>query len=813
MAERERKKEIELLAPAGSYETFQAVLRAGADAVYLGGSQFGARAYANNFREEELLRAIDEAHIHGRQVYLTVNTLFKEEELQGQLYAYLLPYYEQGLDAVIVQDMGAFSLIRREFPGMDIHTSTQMTVAGCEGAAYMKELGASRVVTAREMSFAEIGRIHETVDIEIESFVHGALCYCYSGQCLLSSMLGGRSGNRGRCAQPCRLPYEVYDRNYHKVPAKGNYVLSPKDLCTISCIPQLAESGVYSFKIEGRMKQAEYAAGVVSVYRSYIDGYLENLARARGEGREEKEARAYAAERYRVTDSDMKKLLDMGNRSGFTDGYYFRQNGREMITFEKPNHTKTNERLQSEIREKYVHGRTGGRAEGNTAGKADFGEIKEKIKGILRLKKDSPATIELILGTNQIEQTGDVVQPALKQPLSREKVESCIQKTGNTPFAFEELVIDMEEDVFLPVQALNQLRREALETLEEAVLAEHRRTISDKNGEPEGDSPDAGEPQKGIAGQTRAEIGQEPGKTPEDQEPLRRENFSVSLEDRGLLDEVLQREFVDDIYLDSSCYTREELLTYLKEDVLSAHGAAKRVYLILPAVFRGRTSSFYRNHLAEFLQMGLDGVVVKSFDAAAFAKEYFRPRMELILDHSLYTWNQEAKRILHELGPLRDTVPLELNRREISGRDNCGSEMMIYGYLPLMTSAQCVHANTMRTDATRADTKRADAGTCDRRRTVTYLKDRYGKYFPVKNNCSECYNIIYNTTPLMLFGCREELRQMGMAGYRLAFTIEEQKQVRQILDICQETFLSGEREVKEVFTGAYTNGHYKRGVE
>lgn len=779
MAEQGRNREIELLAPAGSYETFQAVLRAGADAVYLGGSQFGARAYASNFGEKELLSAIDYAHIHGRQVYLTVNTLFKEEELAGQLYSYLLPYYEQGLDAVIVQDMGAFSLIRREFPNLDIHTSTQMTVTGREGAAYMKALGASRVVTAREMSLAEIRDIHEHVDVEIESFVHGALCYCYSGQCLLSSMLGGRSGNRGRCAQPCRLPYEVFDEHGNRVPVKGNYVLSPKDLCTISCIPALAESGIYSFKIEGRMKQAEYAAGVVSIYRSYVDGYLENLRIARDGGKTEHEARAYARERYRVTDSDRKKLLDMGNRSGFTDGYYFRWNGREMITFGKPNHAKTNETLQNEIREAYVTGKSGGKADGTAAGS----ETKENINGILKLKKDFPATIEVNYKEYAVRQTGDVVQPALKQPLSREKVAACMKKTGNTPFSFAGLTIEMEEDVFLPVQALNQLRREALESLEKAILAEYRRTI-----------PENGQKAANESDKLRAE-----GPAPQKRDRKHtRENFAVSVEQRKQRDEVLAKEFVDDIYYDSSCYARESMLTELKEDVTVAHRAGKKAYFILPAVFRRKTADFYREHLKELIHLGLDGVVVKSYDAAAFVRQHLGEQMDVILDHSLYTWNREAKALLHQLKPLRDTAPLELSRRELSRRDNHNSEMVIYGYLPLMTSAQCVHANT---------------GACDKHRTVTYLKDRYGKYFPVKNNCSECYNTVYNTIPLLLFHCREELRQMGMAGYRLAFTVEDKEQVRQILKVCQETFLSGEKQLKEAYTGEYTNGHYKRGVE
>lgn len=761
MAEQNMKKEIELLAPAGSYETFEAVIRAGADAVYLGGSQFGARAYANNFTEEELLRAIDYAHIHGRQVYLTVNTLFKENELEQGLYDYLLPYYEQGLDAVILQDMGALSLIRREFPGMDIHTSTQMTVAGCDGAAYMKELGASRVVTAREMSLAEIREIHEKVDVEIESFVHGALCYCYSGQCLLSSMLGGRSGNRGRCAQPCRLPYDVFDEKKQSIKSRGNYVLSPKDLCTISGIPELSECGIYSFKIEGRMKQAEYAAGVVSIYRKYIDAYLSNLAYARGLGKSEEEARAYAKERYQVSGADVKKLMDMGNRSGFTDGYYYRHNGSEMITFGKPNHAKTNENLQNEIREKYIHV------------KSDSEEIKEKINGILRLKQDVPAIIELTCGAHRVSKSGDMVQPAQKQPLTREKVETCMRKTGNTPFTFAELTIEMDDNIFMPVQALNQLRRDALESLEEALTADYRRSAGHKS-----------EPLKANISDYKENVAQG--------------NVSVSIEDRRVAEEVLAKEFVTDIYYDSLCYDRKNLLTDLKQDVERTHKAGKKAYYILPAVFRSRTTEFYMQNIERFMELNLDGVVVKSYDALSFAVKNLSEKMDIILDHSVYTWNQRAKELLGGMKPLRDTAPLELNRRELAARDNHNSEMLIYGYLPLMTSAQCVHTNT---------------GKCDAHKTVTYLKDRYGKYFPVKNNCSECYNTIYNTTPLLLFGYSDELSSMGMSGYRLSFTIESRDEVRQVLDICEETFLTGRRHIKEMYSGEYTNGHYKRGVE
>ncbi len=244
-------RKVELLAPAGNYEAFMGALNAGADAVYLGGEKFGARAYADNFTTQEICRALHVAHFMGRKIYLTVNTLFKESEV-AQLYAYLLPFYEAGLDGVIVQDLGVFCLLRDWFPKLPLHVSTQMTVTDKGAALFLKEQGAARIVPARELSLLEVRGLKEAAGIEIECFIHGAMCYCYSGQCLFSSILGGRSGNRGRCAQPCRLPYQIYaDKDL--VMGEG-YPLSLKDMCTLEYIPQLIEAGIDSFKIEGRMK-------------------------------------------------------------------------------------------------------------------------------------------------------------------------------------------------------------------------------------------------------------------------------------------------------------------------------------------------------------------------------------------------------------------------------------------------------------------------------------------------------------------------------------------------------------------------------
>lgn len=312
---------VELLAPAGSFQAMEAAIRAGADAVYLGGQKFGARAYADNLNQEQMIEAIDMVHLHGKQLYLTVNTLLKNREMEQELYEYLAPFYEAGLDAVIVQDLGVMEFIKREFPELPIHASTQMTITGVESAKLLKDAGASRVVTARELSLKEIKEIYDATHMEIESFVHGALCYCYSGQCLMSSMIGGRSGNRGRCAQPCRLPYQVYKNGKRQNDEKTSYPLSPKDMCTVRILPEIMEAGVFSLKIEGRMKKPEYAAGVVSIYRKYID-------------------LAISGKPYTIDPADSKALYDLYNRSGFTDGYFHQYHGKEMMAMVKHNLTK-----------------------------------------------------------------------------------------------------------------------------------------------------------------------------------------------------------------------------------------------------------------------------------------------------------------------------------------------------------------------------------------------------------------------------------------------------------------------------------------
>ena len=297
----------EILAPCGSYEILEAAVHAGASACYVGGHKFGARAYAENFDNDSILRAIEFAHLHGCKLYLTVNTLFKDKEID-MLYDYLLPLYKYGLDAVIVQDFGVFMFIRRLFPDIKIHCSTQMNITSLYGASLMKEQGASRIVAARELSLDRIKEIKSEVNIEIEAFVHGAMCYSYSGQCLMSSFAGTRSGNRGRCAQPCRKKYN------------GEYLLSMKDMCTLENIPELIAAGIDSFKIEGRMKNEYYVASAVSAYRELADDCING--------------------RFRVKKAnDLKfKLANIYSRGGFCGGYFFTHNAADMISTERPNH-------------------------------------------------------------------------------------------------------------------------------------------------------------------------------------------------------------------------------------------------------------------------------------------------------------------------------------------------------------------------------------------------------------------------------------------------------------------------------------------
>lgn len=701
-----RNRDFELLAPAGNMNIFKAVIEAGADAVYVGGSMFGARAYANNFDEEELLYAIDYAHLKGVKVYLTVNTLLKNDEIE-KLYDYLLPFYERGLDAVLVQDLGALKLIHDRFPDLAIHTSTQMTVTGIDGVRFLKQFGVQRVVMAREVSLAEMKEIHEKCGMEIEAFVHGALCYSYSGQCLFSSMLGGRSGNRGRCAQPCRLPYCVGNK-------KDTYILSLKDMCGIKDLQKLKESGVYSLKIEGRMKQAGYASGGVAYYRRYIDSMKE------------------------VSDKDYKNIAGLGNRCGFTDKYYFEHNGTDMVTFEKPNFVSD---ASDEL--------------------PQFSKIK--IQGKLTLKEAEPGALTVSYGGYRFTSYMDPVSHALKAPAERKNVAERISKTGDTPFEFENIDITMDNDIFVPNGALNKLRREAIEGLQNEILMQYKRTAS-------------------------ASYGWKSKKTSEIK-PSGDPKVIASVRDGKQLYRLLEYDYISEIYIDSSKYGRRDFVKEFSDDVFCVNNAEKKAYLALPVIFRRSTRDYFETISDQLKKIDFEGFIVRNYEEFFWVKTRFAGK-KIVTDHNMYTYNDMAKSMFFDNGADADTMPLELNQKEINRRNNKGSQMIIYGYYPLMVSAQCVHKNSYK---------------CDRTPQITYLKDRYNKIFPVWNNCSECYNIIYNSCPTVLFNNIQKIKNAGIDALRLDFTFEKPEEIDTVMAAFESNSADG---IKE-----YTNGHFKRGVE
>lgn len=704
-----RNKDFELLAPAGNLEILKGVIESGADAVYVGGSMFGARAYANNFTEEELLEAIDFAHLRGVKVYLTVNTLIKNSEF-SKLYDYLLVYYKRGLDAVIVQDIGVVKAIHEYFPSMEIHTSTQMTVTGADGVRFLSQFGVTRVVMAREVSLAEMKRIHEETGMELEAFVHGALCYSYSGQCLFSSILGGRSGNRGRCAQPCRLPYTVEGK-------KDEYILSLKDMCGIKALDKLHDAGVYSLKIEGRMKQLEYACGVVKYYRSYIDSMKP------------------------VTDADYDRIKALGNRCGFTDRYYFDHNGSDMVTYVKPNFVSNAAEPSPEKR-------------------------KLSIEGELVLREGEPGSLTVKRGDVTYKALIEPVSAALKAPLDKKAAIDRINKTGDTDFEFSHIKAQIGENVFVPNGALNKLRRDAISGLCDKLLKKYYRDDARYTDM----SRLTALPEHVVKSDAAHD------------EAINDYTTICSCMTRAQLDTLTGYECFDVFYLDFDMYDRNTLIQQFADDVKCLTKRNKKVYLMMPTIFRADSSDYFAFIAKELDKVSFEGFVVKNYEELYLTENLFTGK-KVILDHNMYTFNDVSKSAFFEHGVSGDTVPLELNSKEIMHRNNIGSQMIVYGYYPLMTTANCVHKNTKG---------------CDKKQKLIYLKDRYNKSFAVCNNCKECYNTIYNSLPTMLTKNISKLKEAGIRSFRYSFTIETPKQIKAVMD----------DKVAE-----YTNGHYKRGVE
>ncbi len=875
--------DCEILAPAGSYQCMIAAFNAGADAVYVGGSMFGARAYADNFDTEELISAIDYAHLRGKRLYLTVNTLLKEQELENSLSDYIKPLYEAGLDAVIVQDMGVLRHIKKEFPDLCIHASTQMTVTGIHFAKELKELGVSRIVTARELSYDEIRHIYEETGLEIESFVHGALCYSYSGQCLLSSLIGGRSGNRGRCAQPCRLPYELYDKNGRNLNSTEKYILSPKDICTLEILPDILKAGVYSLKIEGRMKKPEYVASVVSAYRKYIDILKSGSA-------------------YDVDKEDIEILKDIYNRGGFSDGYYGRQNGREMMSLYKPNHyglrvadilsvTPKNITIKAikDINEQDVlelnfnkpkkencilkHGfiKAGATAviKNNIQGfnnislLYDDGVFRTRnnkliadiekniikkseripVYGVCHIKAGKKMAMSAYMflhdnvnGDKKIEACvyGEIPQTASNKPASISDIELKLKKTGATEFYFEKLHIELDDGLFVPVAAINELRRKCLDELKRSVMNIFRRKPENQKIEK-------------IEEQEKFKIILKNKQKTNTSLQIKKPDFAdrkivieCIVSDNIQLEAAVDKEYIDIIGLELSRFSYKEM----QENIRIIKAKNKNVYIALPYICREKAIVDFEKNIVFFEDTinEIDGFIARNYEEYVYFSKLLKEKVikkHFIFDTNIYMFNNKSLEYAEELSSkyenrITPTVPYELNQREIYSvlnemhngceikdteenktkenekeenktKENETSEynqniipdirMEIYGDIPVMTTAGCIKKTTNK---------------CDGKNDSEYrIKDRMNNYMQVMVNCRYCYNSIYNSVPLYLGDDLSALYNMKINHFSIRFTMENEIETKDILDRIENS-LKGK--ANNTLKTDFTRGHFKRGV-
>lgn len=722
---------IELLAPAGDYECFVAALLGGADAVYLSGEKFGARAYAKNFNTEELVRAIEMSHILNKKVYLTVNTLVKDDEL-SELFDYLRPFYKAGLDGVIVQDIGVIDLIGSCFPDLAVHASTQLAVTSYEGLKLLRRLGVKRTVLARELTLSEIKNIHNKDDMELECFIHGALCYSYSGKCLFSSMIGGRSGNRGRCAGSCRQPYN-----------DEKYLLSTKDINCLKLIPELIDAGIVSFKIEGRMKSPDYVYGVTKIYRKYIDLYLNNKNK-------------YSVDEIRnkvFKNAGIEKDFDILNRlytrGGNSEGYYMNHNGRHMISISDASYKS--EKLDN-IHNPY------------SLSNANYSIIKRKITGYIRIAVSEPVLLTVNYGDYSVTCYGNVVDEASNRPLEEDTVKKQIYKTGDSEFEFESLICDIDGNCFLRVSELNDIRRNALLELRNKILSH---TYRDN--------------------ETRVEPKTYDGDGKDDVNCLERVPVSVSVINTEQLKIVSEFDYISRVYIPYSLMGEcidNGLFNILKDN-------HKQIFISFPSVIRYDYLGNNKNNILKYLDLS-DGVLIDNNELLYFLRNEGYSK-EIIGDIHVYGLNCNAVESYKALGVKRLTVPVELNRRELKNRGVESEELIIYGYTPLMISAQCVNRTTEG---------------CDKNKKYIALKDRTGAVFTAVNDCETCTNVIYNSVPVSLHNERELIEGLHPNMIRLTFSIESAEDTKSIMKYFEQVdFCNVHPPYKN-----FTKGHINRGV-
>ena len=713
----------ELLSPCGDYNCFMSAINAGADAVYLSAGKFGARAYAKNFTEEEVISAIDYAHLMNAKVYLTVNTLVKDKEIDD-IYETLLPFYRAGLDGVIVQDIGVISYIMNRFPGLSVHGSTQMAITSKEGVNLLKKMGVSRVVLARELSLTEISNIYEATGLELECFVHGALCYSYSGKCLFSSLIGGRSGNRGRCAGSCRQPYN------------GKFLLSTKDICCLKLIPKLCEANIASFKIEGRMKSPEYVAGVTGIYRKHIDRYFRLV---------EKYGVSAASDMFynnKELSDDYNTLIKLYTRGGNSEGYYFKHNDRKMITIEDASYISNNEELRDEIFDRYSV------------------EKKIPVFAFLSMHKDKNAMLSLSTENASVTVLGDVVQRAIKNPLTINDIKKQLGKTGNTAFKIVESQYDIENDIFMRISEINELRRNASLKLKEEILSSYRRQLP---------------PEKiNYSAKTR-------------EKNTYTHRVMCEVSSLNQLERVVDSKDIYGIYVPIDIIDKD-IIKILAEKITLSN---KKFFVKFQSVIRNDYLEKNKSAIKDIL-LNSDGVLIDNYELIEFLNEIEYTK-EIVGDIHLYALNSYAKDEFYSLGINRLTVPVELNKGEILSSDYTKDELIVYGRLPMMISAQCIN-NTLYG--------------CNKKQGTFKLKDRTGAEFIDINYCNNCTNTVYNSVPLSLHGEGQSIEKINPYSIRLIFTDEKPDDIEKII----ESFSLYNYRSENNPARKYTKGHFNRGV-
>lgn len=777
---------IELLAPAGSMESLYAAVNNGADAVYLGGDKFSARAYASNFDNENMEQAIDYAHSYGIKVYVTINILMKEQEIYEALeYAKFL--YSIGVDALLIQDVGLFKLIKEEIEGVELHASTQMTVHNGEAAYFFKEAGFQRIVLSRELSLKEIEHISKDLGIETEIFVHGALCVSYSGQCLMSSMIGGRSGNRGRCAQACRLPYKLISDKSQEV--HEGYLLSPKDTSTYNILSDLLKIGTSSLKIEGRMKKPEYVAGVVSEYRKHIDAINDNKTVDVNKGN--------------------ARLLKLFNREGFSNAFFYKNIGRDMMAYNMPKNSgikigkveKNTIKLTESLRKgdgiRYsdkgfvVSKILIGEEQVQEANIGDVVKIfpkayqnndilyktsdvklneelaltfnnpyekKIELQANITFKINEPFSIKTIYENREYIVKGDIVETALNKPMAKEKIDTNVLKAVENPFKFSKVIYDEYEEGFLPISSINSLRREILNIIYDEKINKYKRKIN--------------KPTDNKLKKERIRGGSE---------------YYYIVREKSQLNTVLNYN-VKNVIIDM--FTKSQHAIDIS-DIKNIVGSD--VYLKVPNIVKNEFDNVCTviNELLPFIKgiyTGNLGIISK-----------YNDKTKLIGDYKINIMNSKAIEFYADYLDI-PVISLELNRREL--KDTCKNYTgnigyTIYGKTELMINEYCVIGSTAGGKSSNTPCNRI----CERENFV--LVDRIKEKFSVITD-KYCRTHLYNSVPLNLIKEREDLNNIGINKFIVEFTDEDSSQCENVLMWISEGV---------EFSLNSTKGHYKRGVE